>query len=159
MTFNNGFERKRFEANQKALRAEYEKLGMSEEQMQALYDHDLAAFNSDRKYITHTQPLSDVPFPEDGDNVDDSKSALLDKFLRKLSTNIGSLSESSRYGWIDEIDDPALAERLTKLSAEDKELLTLYVFDELNQSEIAEKIGISQRGVSKRLQAIAKKIK
>lgn len=37
MAFNNGLERKRFESKQNALREEYNRLGMSEEQIQTLY--------------------------------------------------------------------------------------------------------------------------
>ena len=57
MAFNNGLERKRFEANQKALREEYNKLRMSEEKIKALYEYDLTVFNSNRRFITHTQPI------------------------------------------------------------------------------------------------------
>lgn len=153
MAFNNGLERKRFEAKQKALRAEYERLGMSVEQIQKMYEYDLADFNSNRKYITHTQSLSDIPFPEDGENGDEAKSTLFDKFLRELSTNIGSLSELSRYGWIDEIDDSALAVKLKKLPPNDLELLTLLAFDEHTQEEAAAIMGISDRTVRRKLVA------
>ena len=41
MKWNNGYERKRFEANQKKLAEEYRKAGMTEEQIKAMYEFDL----------------------------------------------------------------------------------------------------------------------
>lgn len=68
MAFNNGLERKRFESKQKALHEEYNKLGMSEEQIQTLYEYDLADFNSNRRFITHTQSINLADLEEDEDS-------------------------------------------------------------------------------------------
>ena len=98
------------------MRAEYEKHGMSEEQIQTLYDYDLAAFNSDRKYITHTQPinLADLEAVEDG-NAESGRNPLFEKFREALSVSDNEKLSHSRCGWIEEIDDPRLAEKLKKL--------------------------------------------
>ena len=41
MSWNNGYERKKFEQEQKAQAKEYRKCGMNEEQIQAMYLQDL----------------------------------------------------------------------------------------------------------------------
>ena len=69
MKWNNGYERKRFEANQKKLAEEYRKAGMTEEQIKAMYEFDLEQFKKDRIYQMHTQALQVEEFDElDADN-------------------------------------------------------------------------------------------
>ncbi|MDD4495714.1 MAG: sigma factor-like helix-turn-helix DNA-binding protein [Eubacteriales bacterium] len=157
MAFNNGLERKRFEAKQKALRAEYERLGMSEEQIQKLYEYDLADFNSDRRYITHTQPinLADLEADEDA-SAESGRNPLFEKFREALSVSGSGKLSHSRYGWIEEIDDPKLAEKLKKLSPDDLELLTLLVFDGYSQDEIAAARSVTQQAISKKINRIKK---
>ena len=157
MAFNNGLERKRFEAKQKALRAEYERLGMSEEQIQKLYEYDLADFNSNRKNITHTQPMNLAELEADEDtNAESGRNPLFEKFKEALSVNDNGKLSQSRYGWIEEIDDPKLAEKLKNLSQDDLELLSLFVFDGYSQTEIAKIRGVSQGSVSQKISTIKK---
>ena len=160
MGFNNGLERKRFEAKQKALRAEYEKHGMSEEQIQKLYEYDLADFNSDRRYITHTQPinLADLETDEDA-RAESGRNPLFEKFREALSVSDNEKLSNSRCGWIEEINDPRLAEKLKRLSPDDLELLTLLVFDGYSQMEIAQIRGVSQGSVSQKIGTIKKLLK
>ncbi len=159
MSFNNGLERKRFEAKQKALRAEYEKLGMSEGKIRALYELDLAEFNSDRKYSTHTQQMNpaDLEADEDG-NAESGRNPLFEKFRAVLSVNDPEKLSHFRYGWIDEIDNPALAANLKKLSLEDKELLTLLAIDGYSQVEAAEKLGTTKQNINNKLSRLKKRL-
>lgn len=53
MGWNNAYERKKFEAKQKKQAEEYRALGMSEEQIQIMYEFDLEQFNSNRSYYSH----------------------------------------------------------------------------------------------------------
>lgn len=57
MSWNNGYERSKFEARQKKQAEEYRALGMTEEQIKTMYEFDLEQFNSDRRYLIHTQSL------------------------------------------------------------------------------------------------------
>jgi len=134
MSYNHAREFKKFEACQRRLRKQYERLGMPEADIAALYHTDLQEFNSDRRYEEHKpermvncEPLVS---PEDGAH--------------------------SRLWWVEEINDPILATRLKSLSEADLELLTLYAFDEFGQAEIAGKLGISQAAVSKKLARLKK---
>ena len=50
MSWNNGYERKKFEQAQKAQAKEYRKCGMNEEQIQAMYLQDLQEYRNNRIY-------------------------------------------------------------------------------------------------------------
>jgi fucose permease len=79
MSWNNGHRRKQFEEKQKKQAEEYRVLGMTEEQIQAMYEFDLEQFKSDRNYYSHTQPLSASDFDEGKE--DESESTLFLKFF------------------------------------------------------------------------------
>ena len=72
MKWNNGKERKKFEAEQARLREQYIVAGMTEEQIQAMYDYDLSVLNGNRREARHTQKLDLKAFDEkdtdDGQN-------------------------------------------------------------------------------------------
>ena len=157
MSWNNGYERRKFEAEQKKLAEEYRALGMSEEKIQAMYEFDLAQFNSKRRYYTHTQEFSTSDF-EEGES-DDSESTLLHKFFDELTVTIEYGSYSSRYWWIEEIEDEELAGRVRKLTSEEIEILTLVVFDGYSQVESAKKMGIPYRTFKHKMQKIKKILK
>ncbi len=67
MGFNNGLERKKFEAMWKKLRAEYAAAGMDEAAIEEMYQFDLDTFRSDRRYGEHTQAMPSQQFEDDGD--------------------------------------------------------------------------------------------
>jgi len=128
MSYNHGLEYKKFEARQRRLRKQYEQLGMPEADISALYQADLREFNSDRRHEEHKpERLESEPpaAPEDGGH--------------------------SRLWWVEEISDPLLARRLKALPEADLELLTLYAFEGYSQPEIAEKLGVNQSTISRRL--------
>ena len=152
MSWNNGYERRKFEAEQKKLAEEYRALGMSEEKIQAMYEFDLAQFNSKRRYYTHTQEFSTSDF-EEGES-DDSESTLLHKFFDELTVTIEYGSYSSRYWWIEEIEDEELAGRVRKLTAEEIEMLTLVAFEGYSQVDAAEKMSIPYRTFKHKMQKI-----
>ena len=127
---------------------------MTEEQIKEMYEFDLEQYKSDRRYHMHTQPFTSSDF-DDGEN-DDSESTLLNKFFDELTLTIDSRREQSRYWWIEEIDDPKLAETVKTLSPEQIELLTLVVIDGYGQTEIAEIMGVSQSAISQRFSTIKK---
>lgn len=53
MSWNNGYERKKFEQAQRAQAKEYRKCGMNEEQIQAMYLQDLQEYRNNRIYAIH----------------------------------------------------------------------------------------------------------
>ena len=58
MGFNNGLERKKFEARWSRLRVEYAANGMEESMITQMYEFDLREFNSNRRYAEHTQAMT-----------------------------------------------------------------------------------------------------
>ena len=157
MSWNNGYETKKFEARQKKQAEEYRALGMTEEQIQAMYEFDLEQFKSDRRYAMHTQSIQ-VPEFDDID-ADESDNSLLKEFFDQLTCNINDSTDKPRYWWIEELDTPELIQAIKMLSDNDKELLTLYFFDGYSQSEIAEFYGISQKNISKKISRIKKNLR
>ena len=152
MAWNNGLERMKFEAEQARLAAEYRAAGMTEEQIQQMYEFDLEVFNSNRRFAEHTQQFPESPF-EDGD---EGQSPLYEKFPEALTVTMELPTGNSRYAWLDEIEHAQLAKALKELSTEDIELITLYVFEDYTQEKIGARFGISQRATGKRIAKIRK---
>ena len=147
MSWNNGYERRKFEARQKKQAEEYRTLGMSEEQIRDMYLFDLAQFNGERAYCTHTQEFTTSDFDE-GEN-DESESTLLHKFFDELTVTIEQSGEKSRNWWIEEIDEPETVKKIKSLSERDLEILTLMVIDELTHEEIAKIMGVCVRTIER----------
>ena len=154
MSWNNGYETKKFEARQKKQAEEYRALGMTEEQIQAMYEFDLEQFKSERRHRMHTQPLQVEEF-EDND-ADESDNTLLNEFFDELTCTIETSGDKSRYWWIEEIDNPQLAKRIKMLTKDDLELITQSVIDGYSQTELAAIYGIAQKNISKKLKRIKK---
>lgn len=100
------------------------------------------------------------------------------KYLRKLDEDIGLLSieafDTETDNGIDYIADTSedvaeavahtdLLDRLHKalqlLDADDRDLIFLHFYRNIPQTEIADRLGISQQAVSKRIRKICEKIK
>lgn len=157
MCWNDGYERRKFEARQKKQAEEYRALGMTEEQIKAMYEFDLEQYKSDRRYYSHTQSFVPDDFDEDDD--DDEKLSIFDKFKDVLTTSIEESGNKSRYWWFEEIDNPDLVRNIKSLSTEQLELLTLVVNDGYGQAEIAELMKVSQSAISQRIATIRKILK
>ena len=154
MSFNNGLERRKFEAAWKKQRVYYAAEGMSEAAIEEMYQFDLSVFNSDRRYAEHTQGMPSQQFDDDGDTAGEDNSALLVKFFGAFTVMPQETSGADRYGWIDEIDSTELADALRQLSVQDKELLTLKAMEGYSWSEIAKKQGVSSSAISQRVKRI-----
>lgn len=150
MAWNNGLERKKFDELQKSLAEKYRAADMSEEMIRQLYEFDLAVFHSKRRYYEHTQQFPENILEESGDD----KSPLFEKFEDALSNEFEVFTIVDSKRWMDEIESPQLLEAVKRLSAEDAELLRLYVFEHCTQREIGIRFGISQSGVCKRLKRL-----
>lgn len=152
MGFNNGLEKKKFEAQWNRLRVEYTASGMDESTITAIYEFDCQTFNSNRRYAEHTQAISHQIFSDDGDEASEDKSALLVKF----SASFTDTYQLEGNGWVDEIKSERLWKGVSKLSNSDKELLTLHIFYGYSITEIAQMQGIARPTVSKKLTRIKK---
>ena len=132
---NYAIERAKFERQQRQQAEQYRKLGMDEEQIQTMYEFDLATFRSDWRYEKHTQGFVASSFgvkPDDG---------------------------HSREWWVEEIENPQLALALKGLSKSDLEFITRIVIEKATQMELSEELGISQQAVSKKWRKMKKILK
>lgn len=150
MGFNYEKEKLLFEAEWKKLAAEYSEAGLDALEIQAMRGFDWKWFCQRRTYENRTQSL---PSEVIDNSNDESRSTLLRRFP-SLTDNFDEGSFISRLGWIDDITDPVLLDKLAKLSDSDIELLTLFVFDGYTQAEIAAIQGCSQQSVSKKIRRI-----
>ena len=116
---------------------------MSDTAIQKMHDFDWEVFKQERIYRLHTQDLGIGIFDEPSAKQED-KSALMKKFLESVS-RWDDYTTASRYGWIEEVDDPSIYKQLQALRKADLELLTLIVVDGLSQTEIAAVLGAPHR--------------
>ena len=154
MGFNYAAEKKKFETLWARLRREYRAAGMSDTAIQKMHDFDWEVFKQERIYRLHTQDLGIGIFDEPSAKQED-KSALMKKFLESVS-RWDDYTTASRYGWIEEVDDPSIYKQLQALRKADLELLTLIVVDGLSQTEIAAGLGCSPQNIFGRLKKIRK---
>ena len=154
MGFNYALEKAKFERDWERLRIEYEQAGMPNEKISIMHDYDWENFKKERIYTIHTQKFSEAQY-DNSSNRQSDKSPLFKKFLSAISFT-DNYAESSRYAWLDELSDPRLTRRLKGLSIQEKELLTRYCIEQKTQAEIASELGLTQRGIGKRIQAIKK---
>ena len=117
MSWNNGYERKKFEQEQKAQAKEYRKCGMNEEQIQAMYLQDLQEYRNNRVHAIHIQSIEELE-----GNGEESRNALHKKFLLSMTCTM-DMSECGRYGWIDEIENNALYCAVCKLNEQVQKLM------------------------------------
>ena len=149
MSFNNGNERRKLNANWEHLRVQYREAGMSEDAIQAMYEFDLSVLNSERAYATNTVTVND------SDDEDDARKAADLKQYEAAITITDTYHETKRrFGWIGEIENERLLSALESLSEDDLKLLTLYVYECYTESEISKVFNISQPAIHKRIEKI-----
>ena len=152
MEWNDGKERAKFAREQAKLREQYLAVGMSEEQIQSLYEYDFKVYKHNRIEAIHTQRI-DFEAVEMEDK--ELENPLYKKFMDKLTVEM-DYGTSSRYAWIEEIDNEKLAKRLKKLPEDYLEILTEVIIDGLTQSEIARKRNVSQQSIAYKISRIKK---
>lgn len=153
MSWNNGYERKKFEQAQKAQAKEYRKCGMNEEQIQAMYLQDLQEYRNNRIYAIHIQSIEELE--SDGE---ESRNALHKKFLLSMTCTM-DMSECGRYGWIDAMEKTALNGAISKLTPDQKELLTLLYRDGYTQTEVAALLHSNLLAINKRVSRLQNRIR
>lgn len=153
MSWNNGYERRKFEQAQKAQAKEYRKCGMNEEQIQAMYLQDLQEYRNNRIYAIHIQSIEELD--SDGE---ESRNALHKKFLLSMTCTM-DMSECGRYGWIDTMENTALYGAISKLTSDQKELLTLLYRDGYTQTEVAALLHSNLLAINKRVSRLQNRIR
>ena len=153
MSWNNGYERKKFEQKQSMQANQFRALGMTEEQIHEIYLHDLEEHRDNRIFALHIQSIEEME-----DEGEESRNVLHKNFLISMTCSM-DVSECGRFGWIEEIENDALYCAVSKLTLAQKELLTLLYRDGYTQSELAERIyHTSAAAISKRLARIHNRI-
>ena len=151
MSFNKGYELKKFEAHWEKLCIEYATAGMTEDAIQKMYDYDRQHFNAERAHLERTQELSTDTF----ECSEDENSPLMKRY-REVTTVTDTYHETkSGFAWIGEIENERLLSALENLSEDDLKLLTLYVYEGYNESEISKAFNVSQPAIHKRIMKIA----
>ena len=151
MSFNKGYELKKFEAHWEKLHIEYAAAGMTEDAIQKMYDYDRQQFNAERAYQERTQDLSTDTF----ECSEDENSPLMKRY-REVTTVTDTYHETkSGFAWIGEIENERLLSALENLSEDDLKLLTLYVYEGYNESGISKVFNVSQPAIHKRIMKIA----
>lgn len=106
----------------------------------------------------HNQEFSPSEF-DDEDTGDEGQSTLYEKYVEKLSTTIEEQIFSSENDWLEKIKNEELYETLKKMSEERLEVISMLVNDEMNQTQIAMKLGVSVSAISQRIDTIKKYLK
>ena len=151
MSFNKDYELKKFEARWEKLRIEYAAAGMTEDAIQKMYDYDRQQFNAERAHLERTQELSTDTF----ECSEDENSPLMKRY-REVTTVTDTYHETkSGFAWIGEIENERLLSALENLSEDDLKLLTFYVYEGYNESEISKVFNVSQPAIHKRIIKIA----
>ena len=143
MSWNNRKETRIFEAQQKKLQQYYIDNGMTQEQINAMLAYDKRQWLNLRNQKEHDFEI--IPFPEiESINPTGSDSA-------KLMYKIDSDLDPFVFGF----DDPRL-NAIWKESDEINKQIMRFLAEGKTQDEISKIVGISQKGVSKRIQKMRK---
>ena len=154
MSWNNAYEKRKFEEKQKKQAEKYRALGMTEEQIKEMYEFDYAQFKSERRFRMHTQSFEPNKFDTIED--DNEKLSIVEKFQDVLATTQDDSTDKSRYWWIEEIENEMLLEKVMSLSEMDIEIITLTFVEGFSQKDAAIKMGIPLRTLKHRIQKIKK---
>ncbi len=152
MNFNYASERNKFDAAWEKTASFYAEQGMSQEAIDAMHDFDWDAFKAERIWALHTQEMGFQA--DDDDDTAMMDSPLLKKFFDRLTTQYDTYGTHSRYWWLEEIESPKLVPGISKLTDEDKELLTLMIVEGYTQEECAVKLHSSQSAISRKFTRI-----
>ena len=155
MSFNKGYELKKFEAHWEKLRIEYAAAGMTEEAIQKMYDYDRQQFNSERTFVERTQEFTAPAY----ESSEEEASPLMLRYQEVTTTTDTYHETKSKFAWIGEIEDERLLSALENLSDSDLELITLYAYEGYDTVEISKAFGTTKQNISKKIQRITNFIK
>ena len=148
MSFNKGYELKKFEAHWEKLRIEYADAGMTEDAIQKMYDYDRQQFNSERTFIERTQEFTAPAY----ESSEEEASPLMLRYQEAITTTDTYHETKSKFAWIGEIENERLLAALENLSELDLKILTLYVYAGYTESEIAMTLESKRITIHKRIE-------
>ena len=125
MSFNKGYELKKFEAHWEKLRIEYAAAGMTKEAIQKMYDYDRQQFNSERTFIERTQEFTAPAY----ESSEEEASPLMLRYQDAITVTDTYHETKSRFAWIGEIENEQLLTALETLKVEDLEIITMYAYE------------------------------
>ena len=96
MSFNKGYELKKFEAHWEKLRIEYAVAGMTEEAIQKMYDYDRQQFNSERTFVERTQEFTAPAY----EGSEEEASPLMLRYQEVITTTDTYHETKSKFAWI-----------------------------------------------------------
>ena len=96
MSFNKGYELKKFEAHWEKLRIEYAAAGMTKEAIQKMYDYDRQQFNSERTFIERTQEFTAPAY----ESSEEEASPLMLRYQDAITVTDTYHETKSRFAWI-----------------------------------------------------------
>ena len=140
MGYNHGLEKKKFDIEWQKNEKLYRELGMTDEQISAIWEFDYETFLSDRAYLEKKQDLSDY---ED-----------------TLQSSDGTIDESSiEENWHEYITDIDKRCQLSELRPEQRRAYYLCKVLNMKQEDVSVIINKSQRTISYWIVKIAKLLK
>ena len=155
MSFNKGYELKKFEAHWEKLRIEYAAAGMTEDAIQKMYDYDRQQFNSERTFIERTQEFTAPAY----ESSEEEASPLMLRYQEAITTTDTYHETKSKFAWIGEIEHERLLSALENLSEDDLKLLTFYAYEGYTVTEISKVLGVSQPTISIKIKRITNFLK
>ena len=155
MSFNKGYELKKFEAHWEKLYIEYATAGMTEDAIQKMYDYDRQQFNSERTFIERTQEFTAPAY----ESSEEEASPLMLRYQEAITTTDTYHETKSKFAWIGEIENERLLSALENLSEDDLKLLTLYAYEGYTVTEISKVLGVSQPTISIKIKRITNFLK
>ena len=155
MSFNKGYELKKFEAHWEKLRIEYAAAGMTEDAIQKMYDYDRQQFNSERTFVERTQGFTAPAY----ESSEEEASPLMLRYQEAITTTDTYHETKSKFAWIGEIENERLLSALENLSEDDLKLLTLYAYEGYTVTEISKVLGVSQPTISIKIKRITNFLK
>ena len=155
MSFNKGYELKKFEAHWEKLRVEYAAAGMTEDAIQKMYDYDRQQFNSERTFIERTQEFTAPAY----ESSEEEASPLMLRYQEAITTTDTYHETKSKFAWIGEIENERLLSALENLSEDDLKLLTFYAYEGYTVTEISKVLGVSQPTISIKIKRITNFLK
>ena len=155
MSFNKGYELKKFEAHWEKLRIEYAAAGMTEDTIQKMYDYDRQQFNSERTFVERTQEFTAPAY----ESSEEEASPLMLRYQEAITTTDTYHETKSKFAWIGEIENERLLSALENLSEDDLKLLTFYAYEGYTVTEISKVLGVSQSTISIKIKRITNFLK
>ena len=156
MKFNYQTEKKKFDEAWEETESTCRKYGMQEEKIQELKAYDWDEFKRERVFRAHNQYFPKSPGAMEDELEQEAQNPIYKKFIDACSVLMLETDPDDHEGWVYEIEDERIWKAVRKLNELDRELITLLVFENFTQKEIAEKWGVSPAAVSLRYKNIRK---